>query len=205
MRLGKDLLNKPIISITDGRNLGTVKDIYLNHNLTKITGIFTGQEGMIRRKAFLIPRAEVVVFGIDAMLVKNAEVVVVESDLAVAADWVRLSKLRGRQVDTPNGTKVGTIGDVIIGEEGDLTGFALAKVFVEGPIAENGVIARTSLEDTGNEDDVMTIDITKAETGELSAVPAKEAAPKVTAPTSEPPEEMEEAAAETAVLPDEEV
>lgn len=205
MRLGKDLLNKPIISITDGRDLGTVKDIYLNHNLTKITGLFTGQEGVIRRKSFLIPRAEVVVFGIDAMLVKNAEVIVVETDLAVAADWVRLSKLRGRQVDTPNGTKVATIGDVILGEEGDLTGFALAKVFVEGPIAENGVIARTSLEDTGNEDEVMTIDITKAETTELTAVSAKEAAASTAAPDPVPPAETEEAAAETAVLPDEEV
>lgn len=200
MRLGKDLLNKPIISITDGRNLGNVKDIYLNNNLTKITGVFTGQEGMIRRKSFLISRVDVVVFGIDAMLVKNAEVIVEEADLAVAADWIRLSKLRGRDVDTPNGTKVATIGDVVIGEEGDLTGFALAKVFVEGPIAEKGVIARASLEDTGHDDQVMTIDLAKAETTELTAVAQKE-------PPAPPPqpEEDPEPAAKSPMLPDEDM
>jgi len=174
MRLGKDLINKPIISISDGRDLGSVKDIYLNQDLTKITGIFTGQEGMLRRKSFLIPRGDVLLFGIDAMLVANSEVIVDEADLAVAAEWVRLDKLRGREVDTPNGTKVATIGDVIIAEDGALSGFALAKVLVEGPIREKGVIARASLEDTGNEDTVMTIDLTKAETMELTAVSQKE-------------------------------
>ena len=197
MRLGKDLLNKPIISITDGRNLGSVKDIYLNNNLTKITGVFTGQEGMLRRKSFLIPRAEVVVFGVDAMLVKNSEVIVEEADLSVVADWVRLSKLRGRDVDTPNGTKVATIGDVIIGEEGDISGFALAKVFVEGPIAEKGVIARAALEDTGHQDQVMTIDLTKAETTELTAVANIKEPP----PTPTPAEPANSAT----TLPDEDI
>lgn len=198
MRLGKDLLNKTIISITDGRDLGSVKDIYLNNNLTKITGIFTGQEGMIRRKSFLIPRDNVVVFGIDAILVKNAEVIVDEADLAVAADWIRLSKLRGRDVDTPNGTKVASVGDVVIGEEGDLLGFSLSKVYVEGPIAEKGVIARSSLEDTGHEDEVMTIDLAKAETTELTAVTQEEPTPVTPEPKATEPE------SETAVLPDEE-
>lgn len=163
MRLGKDLTNKPIFSIVDGRHLGNVKDIYLDTDLTTITGVFTGQEGMLRRKSFLIPRDSVVVFGIDAILVKDAEVIIEETEQAEAAEWVRLSKLRGRDVDTPNGTKVASIGDVIIGEEGNLLGFALSKVFVEGPIAENGAIARSTLIDTGHADEVMTVELSKAE------------------------------------------
>lgn len=175
MRLGKDLLNKPIYSVLDGRNLGSVKDIYLNNDLTQITGIFTGQEGMIRRKTYLIPRTAVVVFGIDAILVNNPDVIAEEAEIEEAATWVRLSKLRGREVDTPNGTKVANIGDIVIGEVGDIAGFTLAKVHVDGPIANKGAIARTTLIDTGNTDGVMTIDLTLAETTDLATPPpAKE-------------------------------
>ncbi len=163
MRSGKDLIGKPIISITDGRLLGTVKDLYLNDQLYWLTGVHIGTEGLLKKKNYLIPRDSVIVFGIDAVLVKNADVVTEGKDLVESETWPRLSKLKGRDVDTPGGTKVGTIGDIIIGEEGHITGFALAKVFVEGPIADQGQVPRDALIDTGNEDGVMTIDLPKVE------------------------------------------
>lgn len=187
MRLGKDLLNKPIYSVLDGRNLGIVKDIYLNNDLTAITGIFTGQEGMIRRKTYLIPRAGVVVFGIDAILVKNPDVIAEEAEVEEATTWVRLSKLRGRGVDTPNGTKVANIGDIVIGEEGDIAGFTLAKVHVDGPIADKGAIARTTLIDTGHADGIMTIDLTLAETTDLATPPPPPSPAKEEEETPEEP------------------
>lgn len=180
MRLGKDLNNKPIFSITDGRHLGNVKDIYVDSDLNQITGVFLGQEGVLRRKSYLIQRPAVVVFGIDAVLVKNSDVVVDEGELEAASAWVRLDKLRGRNIDTPNGTKVANIGDIIIGEEGNLVGFALSKVHVEGPIAEQGAIARSTLIDTGHEDGIMTIDMSKAETTPLT--PSAPSAPEEASP-----------------------
>jgi len=163
MRLGKELTGKPIISISDGRLLGTVKDIYLDEDLRGMTGIYTGSEGLIKRKALLIHRENVVVFGIDAVLVKNAEVVTDSEAVTESEHWLRLSKLRGRDIETEGGTKVGTVGDIAIGEEGDISGFTLARVFVEGPVAEKGYIPRRALFDTGEVDGVMTIDLTKAE------------------------------------------
>lgn len=195
MRLGKDLINKPIYSIVDGRLLGAVKDIYLDNDLTQITGIFTGQEGVLRRKSYLIPRPSVILFGIDAILVKKGDVIVEETAAEESVNWVRLSKLRGREVDTPNGTKVAAVGDVIIAEEGDLVGLALSKVFVEGPIAEKGAIARAALIDTGSADGVITLDLTKAETTDLAP-----AAVEPDAPDSYP-----SPAKAAAPLPDEEV
>ena len=163
MRLGKDLVGKPIISITDGRLVGYAKDVYINQDLYWITGIFTGSEGLISRKSRLIERDSVVVFGIDAILVKNADVQTDNKELDEAGKWLRLEKLRGRGVDTPGGTKVGTIGDIIIGEEGEISGFALSRVFVEGPVAEKGMVPRNTIIDTGQVDGLMTIDLQKVE------------------------------------------
>ena len=163
MRFGKDLTNKPIISLTDGRFLGNVKDLYLDEELNWITGIYLGSEGLLKRSHNLIDRENVVVFGIDAILVKKADVITTEKEHPTAEAWLRFGKLRGREVDTPGGTKVGTIGDIIIGSEGDVTGFVLAKVFVEGPIAQEGQIPREGLVDTGSLDGVMTIDLPKVE------------------------------------------
>ena len=163
MRLGKDLIGKPIISITDGRLLGSVKDIYINDELYWLSGLFLKNEGMIRRKAHLVPREAVVVYGLDAILVKNSESVTTDKEHDEADQWLRLEKLRGRPVDTPGGTKVGNIGDVILDEEGRVTGFTLGKIHVSGPIAEEKTIPREVLVDTGNDDDAMTIDLAQVE------------------------------------------
>jgi uncharacterized protein YrrD len=163
MRPGKDLIGKPIYSIVDGRMLGNVKDLYLDNNLDTLNGIYLGLEGLIKRKALLIQRDDVVVFGIDAILVKNGDVVTDDKQRPEIEGWLRLDKLRGREVDTPGGTKVGTVGDVMVGGAGEITGFALARVYVEGPVAEWGTLPRSALVDTGAQDRTMTVDLTKVE------------------------------------------
>jgi sporulation protein YlmC with PRC-barrel domain len=178
MRYGKDLNGKLIISISDGRQIGQVKDLYLDADLNSLTGIYIGSEGLLRRKSLLIPRESVVVFGIDAVLVKNSEVVKDSQEFTEAEQWVRLSKLKGREIDTPGGTKVGTVGDIIIGEEGNITGLALSKVAVEGPIAERGMVDRSTLIDAGSIDGVITIDLTKAETADDAPAPEAPSAPE---------------------------
>jgi len=193
MRLGKDLVGKPIISITDGRSLGNAKDIYINTDLNNITGIYLGSEGLIKRKHFLITRDNVVVFGIDAILVKDSDVVAQENDLPESVAWVRLSKLNKREVDTPGGTKVASIGDIILGEQGEISGFALSRVYVEGPIEQNGTIARTAVIDTGGADGVMTIDLTKAENPTAKADDT-DSLPQETAVSSETEEPDEKTA-----------
>ncbi len=163
MRPGKELINKQIISLTDGRSLGTIKDLYVDPDLNWLTAVYLGSEGILRRKAHLIRRSDIVVFGIDAILVKNAEVVTDDKELPEAESWLRLDKLKGRDVDTPGGTRLGTIGDILLGEEAQIAGFGMAKIFVEGPIAEKATFPRDAVIDTGREDGGMTIDLAKVE------------------------------------------
>ncbi len=163
MRLSKDLVSKSVVSIDEGRIVGQVKDVYFSADLSKMIGIFLGKEGLIRRKSLLIPVDAVVVFGIDAVLVKTASALTDDRMLTEATKWVRLHDLEGRDVDTPGGTRVGTIGDVILDEEGRISAFYLSRVLVEGPLAESKKIDRRAMIDTGQGDGVLTIDLPRAE------------------------------------------
>lgn len=163
MRQSKDFLKKPVITIDEGRFLGEVKDLYVDEDLDWLAGIHLGTEGLLRRKSLVISRDAVIVFGIDAILVKHRDVVKNEDDVEEAEKWVRLGDLQGRPVDTPGGTKVGVLGDVVLDQEARITGFYLSKVFVEGTIAADPQIPRSAMLDTGGEDGVMTIDLPKAE------------------------------------------
>ena len=166
MRLGKDLIGKPIYSMTDGRLLGTVKDLYLDQDLELLTGIYMGSEGLIKRKSLLIARRSIMVFGIDAILAKSSDVVSDDDQAEEAKHWLRREELQKREIDTPGGTKVGTIGDVLLDEEARISGFSLGKVFVEGPVAESRRILKGAIIDTGRDDGVMTVDLSKAEQSE---------------------------------------
>lgn len=194
MRESKDLIGKSVISVSDGRLLGTVRDIYLDQNLYWMTGIHLGSEGLLKRKALVIARENVVVFGIDAVLVKNADVVTDNRTFAPASKWLRLDDLKGREIDTPGGTKVATVGDVILDEEARVISVKLSRTYVEGPIAEKRIVPRDAIIDTGQADGVMTIDLVKAEgadPAEVTAPPEADPDPEVVSSEKEDAEENE--------------
>ena len=159
----KDLIGKQVISITDGRRLGIVRDLYLDGALQSVSGIYVGAEGLLNRKPLLIARSDVMVFGIDAFLAESSDVVKEGIKGTEAAKWVRRDKLQGWQVMTSGGTKVGTIDDVLLSDDMRVIGFALGRTFVEGPVAENRAISREAMIQLDLEEDVMIIDLPKAE------------------------------------------
>ena len=169
MRLGKDLINKPIYSIDEGKLLGKVQDLYVDTNYEAVLGLYLGSQGLVRRKADLIRAGDVVVFGADAILVRDGNAITDDGALPAAKGWLRREKLAGREADTPGGTRLGVIGDVIIDATGRITGFALSKAYVEGPLAEKRVISRSVVLDTGQEDGRMTVDLAKLEASLLDA------------------------------------
>jgi uncharacterized protein YrrD len=171
MRLGKDLINKPIYTLDEGKLLGKVQDLYVDDALEVILGIYLGAQGLVRRRSQLIRSGDVSVYGVDAILVKSAEVITDDSDLAAAKEWLRRDKLAGRDVDTPGGTRLGQLGDVVIDAAGRVTGFAMWKVFVEGPLADKRVIDRGAVLDTGHADGRMTVDLARLEAALINAAP----------------------------------
>jgi uncharacterized protein YrrD len=169
MFLGKDIMGNPVVTVSNGRSIGKVKDIYLAPDCQSVVGIYLGTEGLFSRQSFLVQSEDIVTIGEDVVLVKHEEVIEeVESLSETESAWLRRDELQGRRVDTPGGTKVGKVGDVMINRNGDVLGFSLSHVYVAGPIAENHAIAMHTVQDVGDEDGIMTIDLKRAEQQELS-------------------------------------
>ena len=193
MRLGKDLINKPIYTLDEGRLLGKVQDLYLDDSLEVVLGIFLGSQGLVRRRSQLIRSGDVTVYGADAILVRNAGVVTDDSELTAAKEWLRRDKLAGRDVDTPGGTRLGQLGDVVVDATGRITGFAMWKVFVEGPLAEKRVVDRSAVLDVGQVDGRMTVDLSRLETALVNAAalpPEAEDIPITVEPPAPPVEKQ---------------
>ena len=169
MHSAKFYIGKPVISVTDGRRLGTVKDLYLDSDLTTVVGVYLGSEGLLSRRQHCIARASVTVFGIDAILVAHSDVVADAAPACEAGTWLRRDRLPGRPVSTPGGTRVGTVDDVILDEETRVVGVQLDRVFVEGPVSDNRAIVRAAVTDVGNEG-AMIIDLSMAERQQLRSV-----------------------------------
>lgn len=169
MKLGRNLLKKPLISVSRGSQLGYVEDLYLGTKLDEVVALYLGSEGILRRSASLALMSDVELLGEDVVLVRDNDVVQELKDVAQVALWTRLSNLRGREVDTTGGTRIGTIGDVIINTEGEVLGYALDRVSVKGPLSQRGAIPLDAVVDLGHDDGVMTIDLPKAEQHTLAA------------------------------------
>lgn len=168
MLLGKDATGNPVISVNSGQTIGKVRDLFLNAEARKVTGIYLGTEGLFSRTSHVIHAEDVVVIGPDALLVKNADVIHEADETDEGQQWLRRDELQGRHVDTPGGTKVGRVGDIIINNTGEVVGYSLDRVYVAGPIAENGAVAQHTVEDTGQADGIMTINLEEAEKQSLS-------------------------------------
>jgi uncharacterized protein YrrD len=164
MRTAKEHLNKPLISLTDGKKLGKVKDLYFDGQGSKIVAALLRKRGIINRKTFVIVRAAIQVMGIDAWLVSGSDTVELLENLPESETFLLLSDLMGREVLTEGDHRVGTLGDLILDEAANVIGFNLEQVFVQGPLAERRRIARAAITSLGDKTSPMTTVLEQAET-----------------------------------------
>lgn len=170
MFLGKDIIGSPVITVSDGRRIGNVKDVYLAADCQAVVGLYLGTEGLFSRTTYLVKSDDVSVIGPDAALVKHDQVIHEFDEVEEAESWLRRDDLQGRPIDTTGGTKVGKVGDVILDKNGRTLGFSLSYAFVSGPIADKRAIACHAVQDVGSEDGAMTINLKQAEQQQLRVV-----------------------------------
>ncbi len=49
MPTGKQTEGKPLISVTDGKKVGEVKDLYLDETLNQVAAVYVASEGFMSR------------------------------------------------------------------------------------------------------------------------------------------------------------
>ena len=163
MITSKDHANKPLISITDGKKLGEIKDLYLDREMRHVAAVFLGKEGLISRKTLMLARSAVQVYGIDAWLVAGSDKVVGPEDIPDSGTFTLVSDLRGKELQTEGGTKIAVIEHVILDDEARVLGFGLGKVYSQGPLSERKTIARDAILNLGTTKEPMTINLAQAE------------------------------------------
>lgn len=163
MTATKEFQGKLLIGVTDGKKLGEVKDVYLDNAATKVIAAYLGKEGIINRRSLLLDISKVQLFGIDTWLINGSDTVQDKAEVTGSADFLLADDVRGREIQTDGGTKIGTVSDVIIDSSLKVIGFALGKVAVEGPIAARRAIARAAISELGGAERPMIAVLTQAE------------------------------------------
>jgi uncharacterized protein YrrD len=142
MATAKEFRNKLMIATSDGKNLGKIKNVYFDSNVTKVTALYMGSEGFIMRKKLVIERSKVKTCGIDTCMVSNAEFVVDPKMVRGSSNFVLDKELEGRHIISEGGTEIATVDSVIIDESFNVTRFTLDKMPDSGPLASRKAIAR---------------------------------------------------------------
>src|SRR5687768_9958451 len=118
MQTAHEVIGKQVISIDHGEAQGKVRDLYFDPQLQHMTGLSLGGGGIFGARSKSIRLENVAVLGNDAVLVNSSSDVQDASEVTETATWVRLSDLRGWDVQTSGGTPIGKLDDVTLGEDG---------------------------------------------------------------------------------------
>ena len=88
-------------------------------------------------------------FVVDVWLTNTTDAVTNLSEVDDAEMLLAMSDLRGRENYTSGGTKIATIGDVLLDDDGRVVGFALGRTYVKGTLDEKKRIARDAITNFG--------------------------------------------------------
>jgi uncharacterized protein YrrD len=155
--------NKPLIRVTDGKKLGEIKDIYLDRDMRQVAAVYLGTEGFFNRNAQVMGRSAGQVYGEDVWLVTGSDKVVRLADIADSDAFTLASQVRGREIESEGGTRIGDVDDVLFDSEARVLGFSLNNIYVQGPLGERRAIAREAITNLGSTESPMTIVLSKAE------------------------------------------
>jgi uncharacterized protein YrrD len=132
----KTLVGNAVIGIKSGKMIGEVADIRLDPDTLKVTAAVTSKGTLLKREVELIPADQVQVWGPDAVLVKELDVIVKEEELGDHDDWLSVTDdVQGYEVVSEDGTRIGTLGDLVLNHQGEVMGYEMAEVAAEGRVA----------------------------------------------------------------------
>ncbi len=200
MKKSVEILGLPIISITEGRELGMSKTLLIDAKNGKVAAITIEDEDWYRGVK-LIPYTDVIAIGDDAVTITNSENILKLDD---AGDYEALLddniRVIGTKAITKTGSIQGKISELFIGDDG-----TIEKCEITAPDGTSSEVIADQISIFGKQ--VTVIDPTGEKKNELTpaaahaekaaAAPAAPAAPAPqAAPKAEPPKAPEAPKAE---------
>ena len=201
MKTSAEILGLPVISITEGRELGMSKTLLIDAKNGAVAAI-TIEDDDWYRGVKLIPFESVIAVGADAITITNSENILTLED---AVDFENLLdenvRIIGTKAITKAGTIQGSVSEIYIGDDGKVVQCEISDPqgnFLDNISAEQISIfgKQVTVIDSGS---VAATTSSAMPAAETPASPAFEAAPPVTEPAAE---SAPEAAPETPAVPD---
>ena len=187
MKKSVDILGLPVISITEGRELGMSKTLLIDAP-NRIVAASTIEDEDWYRGVKLIPYDNVIAVGDDAVTINNSENILT---LDAAGDFETLLddniRVIGTKAITRTGVIQGVISEIYIGKDG-----SIEKCEITAPEGATSEVTADQVAIFGKE---VTVISPEGDAGKKSDTASAPAAPAVTAPAAEP------AAAEPAPAP----
>lgn len=181
MKKSVEILGLPIISITEGRELGMSKTLLIDAKNGTVAAITIEDEDWYRGVK-LIPYESVIAIGDDAVTVTNSENILTLDD---AGDYEQLLddniRIIGTKAITKSGSIQGKISELYIGDDGKIE-----KCEITAPDGTTSDVTADQISIFGKQ--VTVIDPNAEKKNELTAdapkadAPSEKAAPKAAAP-----------------------
>lgn len=158
-RLSLDMQGFQIISTTNGKIIGQVKDLLIDMKDLKIAAAVTSKGGLFDSKIEAIQRKDILVWGEDVILVSVSDVINDQDNILGFKEWESAAdQIKGKDVINTAGDKIAELNDVVIDSSGQIVGYDLSKVFIEGPVEESKRIQVNTTQALGA--DALIIDTT---------------------------------------------
>ena len=178
MKKSGDILGLPVISITEGRELGMSKTLLIDAP-NRVVAAVTIEDEDWYRGVKLIPYDNVIAVGDDAVTVNNSENILT---LDAAGDFETLLddniRVIGTKAITRTGVIQGIISEIFIGEDG-----SIEKCEITTPEGSTSEVTADQVSIFGKQ---VTVISPEGDVGKKSDTVAAPAAPAVTAPAAEP-------------------
>ena len=176
MKKSVDILGLPVISITEGRELGMSKTLLIDAP-NRVVAAITIEDEDWYRGVKLIPYDNVIAVGEDAVTINNSENILT---LDAAGDFETLLddniRVIGTKAITRSGVIQGTISEIFIGDDG-----SIEKCEITAPEGSTTEVTADQVSIFGKE---VTVISPEGDAGKKSNAAAAPAAPAVTAPAA---------------------
>ena len=195
MKKSVEIIGLPIISITEGRELGMSKSLLIDAKNGNVAAVIIEDEDWYRGVK-LLPYSSVIAIGEDAITITGSENILTLED---ASDYESMMdtniRIIGTKAITKTGTIQGRVSEIFVGENG-----AIEKVTIENPDGEEEDIDADQISIFGKQVTVIDQDSEEKKTEPIrkkEAKTSKTAEPKkakkviIAVPTPEPVPEPE--------------